>query len=100
MAQTLGFDLVEVGDGFAAFAESLSEALLNPMGTIHGGWALKMVDSATGCAALSLQPPGSGFTTIETELNFSCPSSRTAASCAPKRASSPPDDASFPRKRE
>ena len=73
MAKTLGFELVEVGDGFAAFAGSPSEALLNPMGTVHGGWALTMVDSAAGCAALSLQPAGSGFTTIETKVNFSRP---------------------------
>lgn len=73
MARTLGFDLVEVGDGFAAFAGEPSEALLNPMGTVHGGWALTMVDSAAGCAALSLQPPGSGFTTVETKVNFSRP---------------------------
>ncbi len=73
MAQTLGFDLVEVGDGFAAFAGAPTEALLNPMGTVHGGWALTMVDSAAGCAALSLQPAGTVFTTIETKVNFSRP---------------------------
>jgi uncharacterized protein (TIGR00369 family) len=32
-----------------------------------------MVDSAAGCAALSLQPPGTSFTTIETKVNFARP---------------------------
>jgi uncharacterized protein (TIGR00369 family) len=73
MAKTLDFSLVGVGDGAAAFEGEPSEAFLNPMGAVHGGWALTLVDSATGCAALSLLPPGAAFTTIETKVNFSRP---------------------------
>ena len=73
MAKTLDFTLVEVGDGTAAFEGEPGEAFLNPMGAVHGGWALTLVDSATGCAGMSLLPPGGAYTTIETKVNFSRP---------------------------
>jgi uncharacterized protein (TIGR00369 family) len=46
------------------------------MGNVHGGWALTLIDSAAGCAGLSLLPAGSGFATIETKANLSRPISR------------------------
>ena len=64
MAATLSFWLVEVGDGFAAFEGDPGPQLLNPMGTVHGGWALALIDSATGCACHSVLPPGASYTTI------------------------------------
>jgi uncharacterized protein (TIGR00369 family) len=73
IGETLSFWLTEVGDGFAAFEGEPGRHLLNPMGGVHGGWALTLIDSAGGCAGLSLLPAGSGFTTIETKANFSRP---------------------------
>jgi uncharacterized protein (TIGR00369 family) len=73
MAKTLDFTLVEVGDGSAVFEGEPGEAFLNPMGAVHGGWALTLVDSATGCAGMTLLPPGGQYTTIETKVNFSRP---------------------------
>ena len=43
------------------------------MGSVHGGWALTLIDSVAGCAAHSLLPAGAGYTTIETKANFSRP---------------------------
>jgi uncharacterized protein (TIGR00369 family) len=71
ISKTLSFWLVEVGDGFAAFEGDPGPHLLNPMGTVHGGWALTLIDSAAACACHSMLPPGSGYTTIETKGNFS-----------------------------
>jgi uncharacterized protein (TIGR00369 family) len=73
IAQPLTFRIVEVGDGFAVFEGDPGPHLLNPMGTVHGGWALTLIDSVTGCAALTLLPPGSAYTTVETKANFSRP---------------------------
>jgi uncharacterized protein (TIGR00369 family) len=73
MAKTLAFELVEVGDGSAVFEGEPGEAFLNPMGAVHGGWALTLIDSAAGCAGMSLLPPGGVYTTIETKANFSRP---------------------------
>jgi uncharacterized protein (TIGR00369 family) len=73
IAETLTFWLVEVGDGFAAFEGEAGAHLLNPFGTVHGGWAMTLIDSAAGCAAHSLLPAGVRSTTIETKANFSRP---------------------------
>jgi uncharacterized protein (TIGR00369 family) len=73
IAKTLSLELVEVGDGFAAFEGETDEAFLNPMGVVHGGWALTLVDSAAGCAGMTLLPAGGAYTTVETKVNFSRP---------------------------
>ena len=67
------FWLVEIGDGFAAFEGEPGDHLLNPMGTTHGGWAMTLIDSATGCAGYSLMCAGAGFRTVETKVNLSRP---------------------------
>jgi uncharacterized protein (TIGR00369 family) len=71
ISEHTSFWLVEVGDGFAAFEGEPGPHLLNPAGTVHGGWALTLVDSACGCAAHSLLPPGVGYASLETKANFS-----------------------------
>ena len=73
IAQTLSFRLVEVGDGFAAFEGESGAHLLNPLGGVHGGWALTLIDSAAGCAGQTLLPAGSSYATVETKANFSRP---------------------------
>lgn len=72
MNRTLDFTLVEVGEGVAVFEGTPSLDLLNPMGTVHGGWALTLIDSACGCAAFTLLAAGVGYTTVETKANFTC----------------------------
>ena len=67
---TLGFRLVEVGEGHAVFESGASEFALNPLGVVHGGLALTLVDSATGCAVQTMLPDGVGYTTLETKTNF------------------------------
>jgi len=73
VSEHLTFWITEVGDGTAAFEGLTGPHLLNPAGTVHGGWALTMIDSACGCAAHSLLPAGIGYTTIETKANFARP---------------------------
>ncbi len=70
ISRALSFWIVEVGDGFAAFEGDAGAQLLNPAGGVHGGWALTMIDSATGCAAHTLLPAGTGYMTVETKGNF------------------------------
>ncbi len=73
ICETMSFRIVEVGDGFAAFAGEPGRHLLNPMGGVHGGWALTLIDSACGCAGHSLLPAGAGYATVETKGNLSRP---------------------------
>ncbi len=70
ISESLTFELVEVGDGFAAFEGETGPHLLNPAGTVHGGWALTLIDSATGCAAYTKLGPDTLYTTVETKANF------------------------------
>jgi len=70
ISQALTFGIVEAGEAFAAFEGEPGPHLLNPMGVVHGGWALTLIDSAAGCAAATLLPPGASYTTVETKANF------------------------------
>ncbi len=71
ISKTLSFWHAEVGDGFAAFEGEPGPHLLNPVGVVHGGWALTLIDSVAACAAQSLLPANTAYTTIETKANFS-----------------------------
>jgi uncharacterized protein (TIGR00369 family) len=73
IAQTLSFWLTEVGEGRCVFEGETGPHLLNPLGGVHGGWALTLIDSAAACAAQTTLPAGVGCTTIETKGNFSRP---------------------------
>ena len=73
IAKTMSFTLVDVGDGFVVFEGEPGAHLLNPLGGVHGGWALTIIDSVTGCAAHSTLPAGVGYATVETKANFSRP---------------------------
>ena len=42
----------------------------NPIGLVHGGLAMTLLDSAMGCAVQTLLPAGSGYTTLEVKVNF------------------------------
>ena len=73
ISQAMSYWLVEIGEGRAVFEGEPGPQLFNPIGTVHGGWALTIIDSATACAGHTLLPAGVGFTTIETKANFSRP---------------------------
>ena len=73
MYERLSIRLVEVGEGVAVFEGDPNGGVLNPAGTVHGGWALSLIDSATGCAAHTLLGAGVAYTTVETKGNFSRP---------------------------
>ena len=70
IASLLGFDLVEVGEGFAAFECQPGERHYNPNGTVHGGLACTLLDSAMGCSIHSTLPAGMAYTTLELKVNL------------------------------
>lgn len=67
---TLDFGLVEVGEGTAVFAGEPGEHLYNPIGSVHGGWAMTLLDSAMGCAVHTTLAAGERYTTVEVKVNF------------------------------
>jgi uncharacterized protein (TIGR00369 family) len=70
IAEALGFRLVEVEKGRALFEGVPGPHLLNPLGSVHGGYALTLIDSACGCAVHTELDAGIGYTTVETKVNF------------------------------
>jgi uncharacterized protein (TIGR00369 family) len=42
----------------------------NPTGSVHGGYAATLLDSAMGLAVHSALPAGSGYTTLEFKVSF------------------------------
>ena len=67
---TMGFTGVEVEEGRAVFVGEPGEYLYNPIGVVHGGWAMTLLDSAMGCAVHTTMRVGERYTTIELKTNF------------------------------
>jgi uncharacterized protein (TIGR00369 family) len=42
----------------------------NPIGSVHGGYAATLLDSAMGLAVHSMLPPATGYTTLEFKVSF------------------------------
>jgi len=42
----------------------------NPIGSVHGGYAATLLDSAMGLAVHSMLPVGTGYTTLEFKISF------------------------------
>jgi uncharacterized protein (TIGR00369 family) len=70
IARSLNFWLAEADEGRVVFEGEPGMESTNPMGMVHGGWALTLIDSACGCAAQSVLPAGVGYTTLETKGNM------------------------------
>lgn len=66
----VGFEPLEAEHGRMVFGFEPAEFHYNPMGTVHGGIAATLLDSAMGCAVLSTLPAGAGFTTLELKVNY------------------------------
>jgi uncharacterized protein (TIGR00369 family) len=70
IARLMGFSLVEVEPGRAVFEVTPGERHYNPIGVVHGGLAMTLLDSAMGCAVHTQMPLGSGYTTLEAKTNL------------------------------
>ncbi len=70
---TLGFTLVEVEEGRAVFEGSPDRSVYNPIGSVHGGYAATLLDSACGCAVHSKLTAEQGYTTLELKVAYHRP---------------------------
>jgi uncharacterized protein (TIGR00369 family) len=70
IAATLDFTGAEVEEGRALFVGQPAEYLYNPIGVVHGGYAMTLLDSAMGCAIHSTLAAGEAYTSLETSVNF------------------------------
>lgn len=70
ICDTLKFALTEVADGRAVFTGTPGAHAFNPLGTIHGGYAATLLDSACGFAVHSKLSAEQAYTTLELKLAY------------------------------
>jgi uncharacterized protein (TIGR00369 family) len=66
----MGFRLAQVGEGLAVFECEPGEQHYNPIGVVHGGLAMTLLDSAMGCCVHTRLPANTGYTTLEVKANL------------------------------
>lgn len=70
MLQTMGLSLVDIGEGLAVFEGTPDERFYNPSGTVHGGYAATLLDSACGIAVHTRMTAEQGYTTLELKVSY------------------------------
>jgi uncharacterized protein (TIGR00369 family) len=70
IANTLDFRLVEAARGKAVFECEPAEFHYNPIGVVHAGLAMTLMDSAMGCAFVTILDEPKPWTTLEVKSNF------------------------------
>ena len=70
ICRVLDFRPAEMDVGVAVFEGVPSGEFYNPLGSVHGGYAATLLDSAMGCAVHTTLRPGVGYTTLEFKINF------------------------------
>jgi uncharacterized protein (TIGR00369 family) len=70
IAATLNIEPVEFERGRAVFEGTPERFVYNPLGSVHGGWAATILDSAMGCAVHTTLPAGKGYTTVDLSVTL------------------------------
>ena len=78
IARTMRQWIHAVDTGRAEFRGDPGEEYLNPMGVVHGGWTMTLLDSVLGCAVHTTLGAGEGYTSMGTEVKFIRPVLPTA----------------------
>ena len=70
IGDTLGFRLVEVEKGRVVMLGNPDQRSYNLIGTVHGGWAAAILDSALALSTLSTLEADQAFTTVDIRINY------------------------------
>lgn len=70
MAQTMGLTLAEVDDGYAVYTVEPAEYHYNPIGSVHGGLAATLFDTALSSAVITQLPVGKVCVTVELHVHY------------------------------
>jgi uncharacterized protein (TIGR00369 family) len=65
ISATLGFEITEATEGRVVFVGHPGEHVYNPMGSVHGGYAAVMLDSALGSAVMTRLDAKTAYTTAQ-----------------------------------
>ena len=76
MAIVMNLSLESVERGRVVFTGMPGEEHYNPHGTVHGGYASTIFDTALGCAIHSTLDRGIGYTTLDLHVHFVRPITR------------------------
>ena len=68
--ETLGFALIAAEPGRAAFRGTPAYRQYSPIGTVHAGFAVTLLDSAVACAVHTTMAKGEAYTTLEIKVNL------------------------------
>jgi len=68
--QALDFRLVQVEQGYAAFAGTPKFEYYNPLGCVHGGYTAALLDSCMACAVHSTLEAGYSYATLEIKISY------------------------------
>ncbi len=70
IGETLDFGMIEMEKGKVVFEGNPAEKHMNPIGSIHGGYAATLLDSALGCSIHTLLEPGERYTTVDLNVKY------------------------------
>ncbi|MFI0815940.1 PaaI family thioesterase [Streptomyces sp. NPDC021098] len=70
IGRLLGMRFDEVEHGRIVVSLDTRPDFANPLGTVHGGIAATLLDSAMACAVHTTLPAGGGYTTLELKVNY------------------------------
>jgi uncharacterized protein (TIGR00369 family) len=70
IARTLGYNITEAEAGRVVITADPDERLLNPAGTVHGGFSATLLDSCMGLAVQSTLEKGFASTTLEFKISL------------------------------
>jgi uncharacterized protein (TIGR00369 family) len=70
IAELVGFDIGEIAPGRVTFTLTPKLTHYNPIGTVHGGVAATLLDTAMGCAVQTLLRSGDGYTTLDLSVRY------------------------------
>ncbi|MGI3169486.1 PaaI family thioesterase [Pseudooceanicola sp. C21-150M6] len=70
MARTMTQWITRIAEGEVEFRGEPSAGVLNPLGIVHGGWAMTLLDSALGCAVHTTLAKGEMFVSLDTDVKF------------------------------
>ena len=70
ISKMMEYSLTEAEPGRAVFECVPQFAHYNPIGVVHGGLAMTLLDSALACAIHTTLKKGEGYTTLEIKVNL------------------------------
>lgn len=70
IVETMSQWIHDLAPGRITFLGNPHLRFLNPMGLIHGGWAMTLLDSALGCAVQTTLERGETYASMGTEVKF------------------------------